>query len=178
MRRLWGVNSTEMQGAFGSGRLLRIARRSDFSLYLFVPRNRRPELFVGLGYSVLTEDDPVRRRESVAVLDMIAQEMTPAERKRTGGLLRSSGWGSDLLREGYAALMNDENRSMAEVRGARFHEYQKTADFWLRAGNMYELLGLNREMKDAWLQAQALSGNKDMLSRMLALRKKASSASK
>jgi len=171
MRRLWGVTSDEIRGAFGPGRLLGIGRRPDVSLYLFVPRGRRPELFVGLSYSVLTENDIARRGESVAALDMVAREMTPAERKRTGALLRSSGWGLDLLREGYALLMNEENRSMAEVRSARFLEYQKTPDFWLRAGNLYELLGLQAEMMDAWRRAQGLSGSKDMVRSILSHRK-------
>ncbi len=171
MRRMWGITSGDIQGAFGPGRLVRMARRPDVSLYLFVPEKRRPELFVGLSYSVITEADIVRRQESVAALRMVVQEMTPAERRRAGDLLRSSGWGLNLLREGYAALMNEENRRMAETREASYRDYQKTADFWLHVGNLYEILGLKPEMMDAWSKAQAISGNKDMLKRILAGRK-------
>lgn len=171
LRRLWGVTTADVRAAFGPGRLLGIGSGPGVSLHLFVPEGRRPELFVGLGYSVLTEDDAARRRESVAALDMIARDMSPAERARAGALLRSSAWGLDLLREGYASMMNEENRSMAEARGARFLEYQKTPDFWLRVGNLYELLGRKADMMDAWRRAQALSGSKDMVARILAHRK-------
>lgn len=171
MRRMWGVSAGDIQGAFGAGRLVRMARRPDVAVYLFVPQKRRPELFVGLGYGVITEADIVRRQESVSALRMIVQEMAPAERRRTGELLRSSGWGLNLIRQGYASLMNDENRRMAETRGAAYLDYQKTADFWLHVGNLYEILGLKPEMMDAWGKAQAISGSKDMLKRILESRK-------
>jgi len=167
MRRLWGVTTAELRIAFGPGRLISIGRRPDVPLYLFIPAVRRPELFVGLGYSVLTEEDVARRRESIAALQLIVRDMTPAERKRAGALLRSSEWGLNLLKDGYASMMNEENKAMAVVRGARFREYQKTADFWLRAGNLYELLGLDAEKTAAWTKAQDLSGSKDMLKRLL-----------
>lgn len=171
MRRLWGVAPEEIQAAFGSGRLIGVARRSDVAVYLFVPRDRRPELFVGLGYSVLTEDEPGRLRESVSVLKELARDMTPAEKRRAGDLLGGSEWGFLMLREGFSAHMNAEMRDAAAVRGARFREFQKTADFWLRAGNLYKFLDLKPETIGAWSRAQKISGDKGLLKDIETLKK-------
>lgn len=170
MRRLWGVAPEEIQAAFGSGRLIGVARRSDVAVYLFVPRDRRPELFVGLGYSVLTEDDPGRLRESVSVLKELARDMTPAEKRRAGELLGGSEWGFLMLREGFSAHMNAAMRDAAAARGARFREFQKTADFWLRAGNLYKFLDLKPETIAAWSRAQKISGDKGLLKDLEALK--------
>lgn len=170
MRRLWGVAPEEIQAAFGPGRLIGVARRPDVSIYLFVPRDRRPELFVGLGYSVLTEDDNVRLTESVSVIKELARNMTAAEKRRAGALLKKSEWGFLMLRDGFSFHMNAAMRDAAEVRGRRFREYQKTADFWLRLGNLYKLLDLKPETIDAWSKAQKISGNSDMLKDIEALK--------
>lgn len=170
LRRLFGVVPEEIQAAFGPGHLIGIARRPDLTLYLFAPRDRRPELFAGLGYSVLTEDDDARLTESVSAIRQLAGEMTPEEKRRAGELFRRSEWGFLMLNEGFSAHMNASMRAAAEARGARFREYQKTADFWLRAGNLYKFLGLKSETLDAWGKAQKISGDKDLLKRIAALR--------
>lgn len=158
MRRLWGVSPADIQRAFGPGVLLTVARRPDLSVHLFVPRGRRPELFAALGYSVLVEGDAVRREESAAALRAIAGDMTPAERRRSGALLRSSNWGFNMLRDGYAGMMDDRGRAVAAASEARFAEYRKTADFWLRAGNLFEILGLHAEKRDAWRRVEINRG--------------------
>ena len=170
LRRLFGVEPEEIQAAFGPGRLIGITRRPDLTLYLFVPRDRRPELFAGLGYSVLTEDDNGRLTESVSAIRQLAGEMTPEEKRRAGELLRRSEWGFLMLNEGFSVHMNTAMHTAAAARGARFREYRKTADFWLRAGNLYKFLGLKAETLDAWSKAQRISGDKDLLKRITALK--------
>ena len=104
-----------------------------------------------------------RITETAFIIKELAREMTPAERRRAGVLLRSSGWGYDLLLASFLPRMNATMRVDAAARRGRFVSYQKTADFWLRVGNLYELLGLKVEMLDAWSKARTLSGNQDLL---------------
>ena len=163
MRRLWGVSSEEIRAAFGPGRLIGVASRQDIAVNLFVPASGRPELFAGLSYSILNEMEMPRITETALIIKELAREMTPAERHRAGVLLRSSGWGYDLLLASFLPRMNATMRVDAAARRGRFVSYQKTADFWLRVGNLYELLGLKVEMLDAWSKARTLSGNQDLL---------------
>ncbi len=137
LQRLWSATPEEVMSAFGPGQVIGIARRADVSVYLFVPNDMKPELFAGLGYSVLTENEPQRLSESVFALTEIARGMSRAERKRAGELLRDTDGGFQLLREGFAGQIDSSSDA---VRAARFGEYRKTAAFRLRVGNLYKIL--------------------------------------
>ena len=89
--------------------------------------------------------------------------------ERASQLLRGSDWGFNLLREGFAPHMNAAMRADADARRARFIEYQKTAGFWLRVGNLYNILDLKAETADAWTKAQRISGDKGVLKDIEAL---------
>ncbi|MBI3288618.1 MAG: hypothetical protein HYZ74_03765 [Elusimicrobia bacterium] len=168
---LWGVTMAEIQAAFGPGRMIRMAAGQGVGVYLYVPQARQPELFTVLGYSVLTESDMGRIGESVTALKTIAAEMTSDERRRAAELMGASGWGFDLLWRGFSPYMSPERRKAVREKGERFAQYQKTPDFWLRAGNLYKFLGRKAEVIDAWSRAYKLSGNAALLRDIEAARK-------
>jgi hypothetical protein len=163
MRRRWGVEVADIQGALGPGRVLVLARGPDLSVFLFSPQGRVPELFAGLSYSALTENEQVRLNETVVALKELAKEMTPVERARAGRLLREGNWGFDGIQKGFAPFMGPDSAAKVPERRARFAEFQKKADFWLRAGNLYRILGLKSEAADAWTKAQRISGDQKLL---------------
>jgi|GEM_PF-4792732 len=172
MRRLWGVEPGEIQQAFGSGTIFGIARSPEVSVYLFLPSAHRPELFAGLAYSILTEPPPTARfKESVAAAKQLAGEMTPAERRRAAELLRAKHWGFDLLFEAFSPSMGPESRSRTEENRAHFADWQKTPEFWLRVGNVYNILGLKDDTLAAWIKAQELSGDAELLKKIEAYRR-------
>jgi hypothetical protein len=171
MKRAWGVELPDLVRAFGSGRMLKIAASPEERVYLFVPQARQAELFAVLGYSALTGNEQTRLGESAAALKEIAQGMSAAEKRRAAGLLRSTNWGFDLLWKGFSVYMSPESKSQTLERGKKFAAYAQTAEFWLRAGNLYELLGLKAETLDAWARAQKLSGDAALLRRVEALRR-------
>lgn len=171
MRRLWGVELGDVQQAFGPGRVVRVAASPLERVYLFVPRDRQPELFAVLGFSVLGESDMTLVSESAVALKEIAAEMSPAERRRAAELMRTRNWGFDMLWEGFSPYMSPESRAATKERLARFAEYQKTADFWLRTGNLYKFLGLKGDAIAAWSRAQKISGDASLLKDIEAYRK-------
>ena len=171
MSALWGVSPEEVRAAFGPGLLLGVARRPDLSLYLFVPEGRRAETFAGLSYSILTESDMGRLNESVAAIKTISAAMSPAERRRAAAILRATDYGFNLMRDAFTPQMNPEERAGVELRRARFAERRKEADFWLRAGNLFNILGLKAETMEAWMRAQKISGNQELLRNLEALQK-------
>ncbi|MFI5361521.1 MAG: hypothetical protein ACHQ49_06085 [Elusimicrobiota bacterium] len=162
----FGVSAAEIEDAMGPGRVVRVAAGPDERVYLFVPRAHRPELFAVLGYSLLTDDDRTRLGESVAAITEIARGMSPAERRRAGVLMREKNWGFDLLWEGFAPIMSAESAAAAREHARTFAEFRKTPDFWLRAGNLYGILGLKAETVDAWTRAQKMSGDGRLLKRI------------
>jgi hypothetical protein len=159
MKSLWGVDRGEIIRAFGPGDFIPVASSPEERVSLFVPRNGRPELFVALGYSALTASDGVRLAESMAALREIARAMNPAETRRAAELMRTKNWGLDLLWEGFSPLMGDENKSATRAHAKTFAAFSATGEFWLRAGNLYQVLGLKTETIDAWTRAWKLSGD-------------------
>jgi hypothetical protein len=171
MKRLWNVEIPEIQQAFGPGRVVRVAATNDERVYLFVPQVHQSELFVVLGYSILNETSPERINEHVVALKEIVREMTPLERREAARMMREKNWGFDLLREGFAPYMNANSQAAAEERYQNFVRYQGSPDFWLRAGNLYLILGLKPETIDAWSKAQKMSGDASLLKDIAALKK-------
>jgi len=159
IERLWGARMTEIQAAFGPGTVMRTASSEDERVYLFVPRDRRAELFAGLGFSQLTEPADAKLLENAAALKTLSEQMTPGERRRAGELLRAKTWGFDLLAAGLGGYMSPEGRAGLPARRAGVLEREKTPDFWLRAGNLYSLLGLGPDALAAWRRAETLSGD-------------------
>ena len=159
MQRLWGVDPDEIRRAFGPGIFLPVASSPEERVSLFVPQAGRAELFVALGYSVLTGNDKVRLLESTAALREIARAMAPAERRRAAELMWKKNWGFDLLWEGLSPGMSAENKDATRARAKTFTALAGTSEFWLRAGNLYQMLGLNAETIDAWTRAQKISGD-------------------
>ncbi|NNN04838.1 MAG: hypothetical protein HKL90_02960 [Elusimicrobia bacterium] len=172
MRRRWGVEPGEVQEVFGAGTLLQTARSAEVRVYLFLPRARRPELFSGLSYSILTEppESPFFM-EAVSAAEQLSARMSSAERRRAVDLLRARRWGFDMMFEAFSPLLNAESRSAAELRRARFAELQKTAEFRLRVGDVYNILGMKEEALAAWTKAQKLSGDADLLRKIEAYRR-------
>jgi hypothetical protein len=97
--------------------------------------------------------------------------MTPLERREAARMMREKNWGFDLLREGFAPYMNANSQAAAEERYQNFVRYQGSPDFWLRAGNLYLILGLKPETIDAWSKAQKMSGDASLLKDIAALKK-------
>jgi hypothetical protein len=156
MRRRWGVTMRDIQGAFGPGDVILMAK-GPVNVYLFAPKQRLPELFTVLGYSVLTENDKTRLNESVTALKEIASLMPPAERVRAARLMRETGWGFMLLWQGFSPYMSPENKKGTQARAERFAAFQKTADFHLRVGNLYKFLGQREDVIRMWTKAYELS---------------------
>lgn len=170
LMKTFGVSREEVYRAFGPGRFMLVAAGSEEQVYLFVPRDHRPELFVALGYSVLTGDDQQQLAESVRAIEEIAREMNPVERRRASELMRKKNWGFDLIFEGSLSSMNAEFLAANKILAERFADYQRTAAFWQRAGNVYAILGQKAETIDAWTRAVQLSGNTDLLKRVKELK--------
>ncbi|MFI5350637.1 MAG: hypothetical protein ACHQ2Z_13910 [Elusimicrobiota bacterium] len=171
LEKRFGVSRSEIMNALGAGRIIGIAHGPDERVYLFVPRIHQSELFTVYGYSMLTDNDDSRTAESMLVLQEIARGMSPIDRRNAGELLRKTSWGFDLVWEDLSRLMSPE--SMAATKpGARlrFGETQKTPDFWLRAGNLYAVLGIKAETLNAWARAQEMSGDTSLLKRIGELR--------
>lgn len=171
MTKLFGVSREDVYDAFGPGRAMLVAAGPEERVYLYVPRDHRPELFVCLGYSVLTGDDQLQLAESVTAITAIAREMSPTERRRAAELMSTKNWGFDLILDGFSAMMNAESRAENKMLAQRFADYQQTAAFWMRAGNLYAILGQKAQTLDAWTRAQKLSGDVDLLKRIRELRK-------
>ena len=171
LMRIFGVSREEVYRAFGPGRFMLVAAGSEERVYLFVPRDHRPELFVALGYAVLTGDDQQQLAESVRAIEAITREMSPAERRRASELMRKKNWGFDLIFEGSLSSMNAESLAANKILAERFANYQRTAAFWQRAGNLYAILGQKRETIDAWTRAVQLSGDADLLKRVKELKR-------
>ena len=144
MQRRWGVQIADIQQAFGPGRVVLVAASADEKVFIYVPQARQYELFVVLGYSVLTENEPILLSESAAVLKEIVREMSPAERRRAAALMRDKNWGFDMLFD-FRPAMSPESLAATRVREQNFAAYAKTLISWLRAGNLYNILGLKAE---------------------------------
>lgn len=162
MKKLWDVGPADIESAFGPGRVVALAGSPTVNVYLYVPKRHQPELFVVLGYSVLSETDMRRLPESVNALKEIAREMPESERRRAVALIQEKNWGFDLLMEGFAPVMSAESVAAAHDRRDRFEAWKKTPEFWLRAGNLYDLLGQKKETLDAWTKAEQMTGDKDL----------------
>ena len=175
LQERFGVSMAEIQQAFGAGSVVQVASSPEERVYLYVPQAHRPELFVVLGYSILTENVDSRLGESITAIKEIARGMSPAERRRAGELMRAKNWGFDLLMEGFGPRMSAESLTAAKTRERRFGEFRKTPSFWLRAGNLYEILGLKAETIDAWTRAQTMSGDAPLLKRIKELKESRSS---
>jgi hypothetical protein len=171
MSRRWGVSLADVQHAFGPGRVVLLARGPDTAAYLFVPAARQPELFAGLSYSALTESEQKRLDETVAGLKEIVRGMTPEERARAAKLLRAGNWGFDGIQAGFAPFMGAASAAKVGERRARYAAHQQTADFWLRAGNLFRILGSKADAVDAWTRAQRISGDQALLKDIEALKK-------
>lgn len=170
MKALWGVDLGEIHTAFGPGAPLPVAR-GEVGVWLFVRADRRPQLFAGLAYSALTESETPRLAETANALKSLAAAMTPAERRAASRLLRESNWGFDLIMRGFSPVMGEASRRAAEERRARFAEFQKTPDFWLRAGNLHKYLGLKAETVEFWSKARSLSGDEALARQIEAYRR-------
>ncbi|MDX6768988.1 MAG: glycosyltransferase family 39 protein [Elusimicrobiota bacterium] len=171
MRRRWGVTVPEIQGAFGAGRVILMARGPDLTVYLFAPAGLEPELFAGLSYSALTESDQKRLDETVVALKELARGMTPDGRARAGALMKRGNWGFDAIERGFAPYMGEGAAAKVSERRARFAALQKTADFSLRAGNLLRILGLKADALAAFQAAHRLSGDAGLLKDIEALRR-------
>lgn len=171
MLRLWGVSLGEVQAAFGPGRVILLARGPDLAVYLFAPQGREPELFAGLSYSALTEDDQNRLNETVVGLKELARGMTPPEKARAARLMKEGNWGFDGIHRGFARFMGTESEAKVADRRARFAAHQKTADFELRAGNLFRILGQTNDALARFTRAQKLSGDQGLLKDIEALKK-------
>ena len=159
MKRLWGVEIADVQQAFGPGRVVRVAASPDERVYLFVPKTHQAELFVCVGYSILSETNQVRLGEHVRVLKEIVTEMSPAERRRAVDLMRTKNWGFDLLVAGLRPYMGKDSDQMLEQRRVLFEEMKKDVNFWFRVGNLDQLLGQKSETLDAWSRAEKIFGD-------------------
>lgn len=171
MTKLFGVSREDVYYAFGPGRAMLVAASPEERVYLYVPKNHRPELFVSLGYSILTGGDQLQLAESVAAITEIAREMSPGERRRAAELMSTKNWGFDLILNGFSAMMSAESLAENKMLAQRFAEYQQTAPFWMRAGNLYAILGQKEQTLDAWTRAQKMSGDADLLKRIRELKK-------
>lgn len=171
MARRWGVSLADVQHAFGPGRVVLLAKGPDTSAYLFVPAARQPELFAGLSYSALTESEQKRLDETAAGLKEIARGMSAQERARAARLLREKNWGFDGIQAGFAPFMGAESAARVGERRARYEAHQKTADFWLRAGNLFRILDRKADAVDAWTRAQRISGDQALLKDIEALKR-------
>lgn len=171
MNAKWGVTLPEIQGAFGPGRVVLLAQGPDTGVYLFIPDGHQPELFAGLCYSALTEDEQGRLNETVVALKNVAGGMSPQQKALTVKLLRAGNWGFEGLQNGFAPFMGEASAAKVPERRARFAELQKKADFWLRAGNLLRILGDKAAAVDAWTRAQRISGDKKLLQDIEALRR-------
>jgi hypothetical protein len=170
MKELWGVEPGEIQAAFGPGRLILLAR-GETGVYLFEPATRRPELYAGLSFSALVENEQTRLVELVGALREVSRVMSPAERRRAAELLTTRNWGFDLVIEGFVPVMNAESRARMAERRAQFAEFQKTPDFWLKAGNLHKQLGFKAETLTLWTKAQRMSGDQALARQIEAFRK-------
>lgn len=154
IRKTWGVSVDDLRRCFGPGRLYFMAAQDqDFRVYLFIPDGREERLFAVMGYSVLTETNLERLRETAKAMKELGREMSPAQRRRTAQVMRETNYGARLLFAGFLPYMNDQSRTNAEQRLRNFGEFQKTPDFHLRLGNLYRYLGLNEEVRRVWGEA-------------------------
>jgi hypothetical protein len=55
--------------------------------------------------------------------------------------------------------MSEENKNVTRAHAKNFTAFAETAEFWLRAGDLYQILGLNAETIDAWTRARKISGD-------------------
>ncbi len=159
MKQRWNVEMAEIQQAFGPGRVVRVAESPDERVYLYVPKTGQAELFVCVGYSILSETNQARLGEHVGVLKEIVSEMSPTERRRAAGLMKTRNWGFDLLAEGLRPYMGKDSAVVLAERRAHFQNMQVGANFWFRVGNLYKLLGLKPETLDAWARAEKTSND-------------------
>ena len=159
MKRRWDVDMSEIQQAFGPGRVVRVAGANEERVYLYVPKARQPELFVGLGYSILSETNAERLGDHVGVLKEIVKEMSPVERGRAAYLMRERYWGFDLLAAGLSPYMGKDAAAVLVERRAHFEAMQSDANFWFRVGNLYKLLGMKAQTLDAWARAEKASND-------------------
>jgi hypothetical protein len=167
MRASWGIEPYEIQQAFGAGTLYGILRSPEVAVYLFIPQARRPELFTGLGYSILTlPAGSAPLRESIGAAKRLASEMSPPERRRAAQIMRERDWGFDLMFEAFSPAMDPESLKRTEGRRADFAALQKLPDFWLRAGNLDNILGLRDLAIADWTKAQKISGNLELLKKI------------
>lgn len=173
MKKRWNLETGELQALFGPGRVLGVASNAAprLNVYLYAPAGREPELFAGLAFSVLTESDAKRLGECVNLLKQLAAGMSPAERAKTAKRIKDSWWGYRGLSAGFAPYLGRDAAAALADREKRFTDYEQTADFWLRAGNIYRILGLKAEVIESWTKAQKLSGNVDLLKDIEAYRK-------
>jgi hypothetical protein len=170
MTKSFGVSREDVYNAFGPGRAVLAASGPEERVYLYVPQNHRPELFVSLGYSVLTGADQQQLAESVSAIKEIAHEMSPVERRHAAELMSTKHWGFDLILDGFSSMMSAESLAENKMLAQRFADYQQTSAFWTRAGNLYAILGQKAQTLDAWTRAQKLSGDADLLKRIKELR--------
>jgi hypothetical protein len=171
LQRDWQVTIGDVMQAFGAGRLIVMAQQdAAFRVYLFVPEDRPEPLFAVLSYNILTESDPQRLNETATALKEVAAGMTPARKAAAARLLEQSDYGGALLMKGFGPYMNPEGRAAAEARLARFAEYQKSADFHLRLGNLYKFLGRADLVRREWTKAYEMTHDEGLGAQLRSLK--------
>ena len=170
LEKAFGATPQDIRSCFGEGSLLLAARQDGFSIYLFVPRRAPGKLFAALSYSVLTESDMPRLKETARLLRQTAGLMTPAQKRAAAALLASSDYGFDLLERGFAPYMNGHSAAVAARRGALFAQFQRTPQFHLRLGNVYRYLDDEPAVRREWEAAYALTKDPQLLANLKALK--------
>lgn len=171
LEKQWKVTIADLMRAFGPGRLVVMAQQDPgFRVYLFVPEDRPEPLFAVLSYNILTESDPQRLSETATALKEVAAGMTPARKAAAARLLEQSDYGGALLMKGFGPYMNPEGRAAAQARLARFAEYQKTADFHLRLGNLYKYLGRTDLVRREWTKAYEMTRDEGLGAQLRSLK--------
>jgi hypothetical protein len=151
LKKNFKVGPEDVRACFGPGSLILMAQQdTQFKIFLFAPKDEADRLFTVLGYSVLSETDMPRLKETVGALRKIAEEMTPAQRRQTLQVMRQSDYGFKLLYGGFANLMSPESLQRTDDRSRKFDEWQKQPAFHLRLGNLYGYLGLIDEVRREW----------------------------
>ncbi|MBI3552182.1 MAG: hypothetical protein HY077_06665 [Elusimicrobia bacterium] len=164
VQKTWGVSQQDVRNCFGPGRLLLMAQQDPlFRIFLFVPAEHADLLFAALSYSVLTESEMTRLKETAWALQEIGRGMSQSERRAVPRVMKETDYGAQLLYRGFVAYMNPESERAARERMKRYDQWQKTPDFHLRLGNLYQYLGLADEVRREWTIAYEGSRDPEVL---------------
>ena len=115
IRSFWGVTPEEVKACFGPGQFRLIAAYdATLKIYLFVPADRRELLFAGLAFNALDMNDLPHLQEVAPVIQQLAAEMSPAQRRRTAALLKESRYGALTSLAGMSSSLDASSRPQAE----------------------------------------------------------------